>query len=303
MDDQLALVHAASLPTAYTNVLDEVEHAEMPARIARFMDSDGTTRTELYWGIPPGGLVPSRRELRALRREGVEWEQAVMLQSIAHHDARRFTRRIDHQRLSLTGIDRDRTSYLEPRTYVARGDTALFHFAAQWNLHAVSEDAQGRLRLRDEPVLTYFARFDSIPTLSTDPAVLEMSDLKAILVEESRGLSTLDPDVAIDLPGLPVPILGKGNTLALYFEVYHLQPNPAGESRFEVTYQVSRPGAPVPLTTSTSLYTADGTAAREAVTVDLARQRNVDEAEVTLLITEPATGRSTSRKVRILTER
>ncbi len=226
-----------------------------------------------------------------------------MLQSIAHRDAEQWTRRLDHVRLILPDIGKDRTAFLAPRTYVARGDTARFSLAAQWNLHPAWKTENGRLAFGDDPIRTFLARFDSIDVLSPVAVELEMSDLKPIVLSENPALTSVSAEVAADLPGHPVPIAGEGRTLVLYFEVYHLRPDATGEAHFEVAYEVSRPGRPETATRSSSRYRTSHSTAKEAVTIDLARWRGEGEVEISLSVTEGSTGRSRSRSVRVTVEK
>src|SRR5690606_26294536 len=84
----------AEVPASYTNQFDDVDTRPVAVRWARFLDENGTTRTELYWSVQAQELYPSRRIRRMLRRQGYEVPDTYLLafsvaQQTADYRARR----------------------------------------------------------------------------------------------------------------------------------------------------------------------------------------------------------------------
>ena len=57
-DRRLARIRQDSIPTVQTNAFS-APPLSVETRLARFLDDDGTTRTEIYWAVPPNGLMPT----------------------------------------------------------------------------------------------------------------------------------------------------------------------------------------------------------------------------------------------------
>jgi len=56
------------IPASFTNALRGADPLTVATRWARFLEPDGRTRVELYWGISSSALAPGRRLVRRLER-------------------------------------------------------------------------------------------------------------------------------------------------------------------------------------------------------------------------------------------
>lgn len=282
------------VPASYSNAFDEVEHLPVEVRWARFLDPDGTTRTELYWGLQTRELPPSGRLERALRRAGHPPSDAYLVDLTVVRQAddyREAARDLQHFLVPepLQGPD----AVLPAQTFVARGDTGRYHLAMQWDVYwaGVGEAVQRGPRVK---LGSY--RIDALEALRSDPRHLEMSDLKPLRVlDEAHPLDATAP--------YPQGRLAPGVALALYFELYHLAFGPDDQTHYRIAYEVRRTGSveggrtrtPRSLTASETSYTGSSVTAQETILLDL---RDLDEDgafELTVRATDETTGRTIAR--------
>ncbi|MCX7906226.1 MAG: GWxTD domain-containing protein [Bacteroidetes bacterium] len=293
----------------YTNVLDPYETLQIELRWARFLDPDGTTRTELYWSGPARSFEPSRAMRRRLERARMPLEQAeyLLVGSIVQTDSA-YQPRVRHyfrHRLAPQAA-RQREAVLEPRTYTIRGDTGLYHLAFELDQYLLP--SRSRVPNLDSiPLLkTYVQRLDSLRALNPNPARLEMSDLMLLEVLQEAALSARPVPAGATRP-YPYSSCLPGAPLALYYEVYHLKPNAAGQARVRTTYEVLRRVPTGPLgtefrlerTSGATTHITSGSTLREYLLLDT---RNWTPGEVTirLQITDLESGQHTERELKLL---
>ncbi|MEM9667240.1 MAG: GWxTD domain-containing protein, partial [Bacteroidota bacterium] len=142
-DDQLTLRQEENTPDSFSNEFDDAEPLPATVRHARFLDPDGTTRTELYWGVPPGGLEPSRRMRQDVRRVGYNAEDYLMVATLSQRNAAYQARTIEQRRHVLPDIGSTPEASLAPLTYTLAGDTSLYHVAVQFEQYAARLDRDG----------------------------------------------------------------------------------------------------------------------------------------------------------------
>lgn len=289
---------AANVPHFHTGLLDTLDALPVSVRWARFLDPDGTTRTEVYWGLPAAGLAPSPRRARRRARPGVEPADLYLLTCTAvrqapdyRPDPRPGGRQVAHRLLPAdAGLDEE----VPAQTLTFSGDTAAYHLALQWDLHGASlPEAGGEAVTRGALLKVATLRRDSLAALHAAPDVLEMSDLKPVRVE---GAAT---------PGRPYPyaVIGPGDALALYFEIYHLQRAADGQVHYTVAYDVARraPGSgPDEHARRISARTtgAGGNPRQEEyIFMDLAPWRGTGALQVTVQVTDETTGRQVERSI------
>ncbi len=80
-------------------------------------------------------------------------------------------------------------------------------------------------------------RLNSKSPLDSNPANLELSDL-VLGIEIPEQISK----EILPFPVLPSEKVFAGDNLKVYFEIYHLMRNPNGNSKYKVTYQITKKG-------------------------------------------------------------
>nr|BCX00952.1 MAG: hypothetical protein KatS3mg041_0998 [Bacteroidota bacterium] len=243
-----------------TNTFDTLEPLEVALRWARFLDPDGTTRTELYWSGPARAFDLSRSLRRRLERERIPLDGAeyLLVATAVQADSAYQPRVRNYFRHRLTmGAARQSQALVEPRLYTLRGDTGLYHVAFELDQYLLPRLNSG-IRLDSLPLIrAYVQRIDSVRALSSDPARVEMSDLMVF--------EALDPAAVLERPVprqalrlYPHLAVSPGTNLVLYYEVYHLRTDPTGQARLRATYEVLRQVPSGPLGTEFRIERTSG---------------------------------------------
>jgi GWxTD domain-containing protein len=217
-----------AMPRRYSALQEDTPRLAAQMRAARFLNADGTTRTEVYWGVPTdevrlrddenGRLLPSMIRLSAL--------QADAAQRLERRLTRRY--RIDSARASGQ-------SFVAPSLTFDSSSSARFHLRLQWTQY----------RLWDTPDSTQFGlgpkhrvaftRVDSLKALRT-AGPLEMSDVEVMRLSDTTGAARARPRKH----ATPYPFrrLTADTPLLLAFELYHLTRGADDRTRYTLAYDV-----------------------------------------------------------------
>ena len=297
-DQQHEWTRQQTVPASFSNTLGDAEALNVPVRWARFLDTDGSTRTEFYWGLETPALKPPRRLVRTLRRQGHEPSEKYLISiAVAQKTADYQYRHLDKKHYL---IPTDATGKLPAKTFVARGDTATFHLAVQWDQQwtRTDEEKPGAL-LPGATLKIATQRIDSMQALHHQGRRLEMSDIKPLL---------LAPDLAVENAApYPYARLTPEMPLALYFELYHLTFGSDDQTHYTVEYTVAlkKKRGLLPRRTpretervgAKSSYTGDSRIAREYIVLDLSTWQQKGEIELTLRATDETTGDEIERTI------
>ena len=220
-DDLMAYQRDLLMPATYTEVHRTLPPLPVAVRPARFLDTDGSTRTELYWSTEPG----------ALRKKDLD-EDYVLQVTAVQMDSSYMRRSVTNRLIQVTGLPRGRDAVIPPQMDIVRGDTAAYHVALQWDLHRVVRDSLGQAALGKR--LRVGARYvDSLTPLNGSGTALEMSDLKPVMIWS-----------AVEMVGESEPYpyrqVGADVPLGLYFEIYNLRYDEDDYTRYGVTYRIAR---------------------------------------------------------------
>ena len=290
-DERAARQRDAEVPASYTNQLDDFDALPIHLRWARFLEEDGTTRTELYWSLRSRDLYPSRRVRRRLRKQHYEPSSDYLLTFHVAQQTEDYRTRARYRKPFLIYMPRDSMAaetILKPQVIAVQGDTGRFALAVQWDAYWASrDDLDGTLH--QEPKLkTGTFRIDSLHALGNDPGRLEMSDIKPLFVTDTTARIEAAPPYpgAAVLPETP---------LAIYFEVYHLAPAAGGRTDYTVAYEVTYGRRDDEVgTAATTRYRSDQPTAREIVHLDLKRER-MGPFRITVRVTDETTGQKVER--------
>ncbi|RME20310.1 MAG: GWxTD domain-containing protein, partial [Deltaproteobacteria bacterium] len=170
-------------PLQATEVFRDRERLPIVTRVARFLDGDGTTRTEIYWSPPAGALYPDKKMRERLQGDGYRLDDYVINMTAVQMTADYRQRVVNQKRYFLTGVPPGDEGTIPVQTMVVRGDTGLYHLALQWDQY-LPEGQRGR-RVRIGPhVKVGTESIDSLRALRSDGRTLEMSDLKPLLARD-----------------------------------------------------------------------------------------------------------------------
>ena len=271
-------------------------------RLARFLEPDGATRTEVYWSLPTDVLAPSEERLKHLGLESGDLSgRYLLLVSLTQQTARYRTRRATRWR-RLVDVPHP-GAVLAPQTLVTRGDTGRYHLALQWDAYLVYENEGPDGRIRIGPHLkTDTFRADSLKALPSAAGRLVMSDLKPLLAPDD--LTALD-----EARPYPFRRIVLGMPLALYFEIYHLTFGADDRTHYTVAYEIFRrseqgllerlfTGDDTQRTTTQTSTTGRSRRTEEYILLDLSEEVQPGVLVVTVRVTDEVTGQSTERSIR-----
>ena len=302
-----------NVPREATGVFREVEVLPVIARLARFLDDDGTTRTEIYWVPLAGRLAPSKKMRQILEKDSsAALDRYVITLPAVQKTAHYQDRVVNQNRYFVTDLPEGRDATIPVQTMVVRGDTGQYHLALQWDQYLPAPKEGGVVQVGPRLKVGTDLR-DSLTALVADRRVLEMSDLKPIFTRTGEtGFFDLD-DPAQALP-YPFSTITPDVTLALYFEAYHLTFGSDDLTHYSVAYEITRSekkggllrflgGDDESRTASRNTNTGSHSTAREMILLDLNDWEGEGELEIRVRITDETTGQEVERTVTFTVER
>ncbi len=300
-DEQLRLRREDYVARTHSNTFDEIDPLPTVARLARFLDADGTTRTEIYWGALRGALHPSKAMRKRLREEGYAYDAYLLLTTIVQQTADYRERVVNYKRNLVTDLGDGAAAVLTPQGYAVRGDTGLYHLAIEWDQYTARLDEQGRPVGLGRVVKANTFRADTLRALQRDERFLEMSDLKPLTLLDTDQAIQADSLLAVATP-YPFLEIDPRTPLLLYFEVYHLAFDAEDRARFTVEYEMAgradgallRPGRENRISARTP-YAGTSRTARETILLDLTAWQGSGPLDVVVRVTDSVTGRQVER--------
>jgi len=300
-DQQMRRDRELYVPETYTETLGEFGPLEVASRVVRFLDPDGTTRTEVFWAPEPGSMLLPRRERRRLRDMDLDLSQYYMVATAIQKRPDYTDRVISHNRFFAVDLPIDDTMTLPVQRLTTRGDTSRYHLALQWNQHLVRDLDEQDV---GEAIKMGSARYDDLEPLNADPSVLEMSDLVPLFSLDADGFIGADGEVQ----GQPYPFgtLTNDMPVALTFEVYHPTYGTNDATRYQVEYEIERAaddtrlrlrGADEGRTSTQATYTGTSRTAKESIFVDLSQWSGRGDLVITVRITDLNTDQQVERSV------
>ncbi len=269
-------------PPVYSET--DIRAARMPveARVARFLEPDGRTRVELFWGHHPASLAPGRdgEELLEERGYGDTGFYLVALHALTRTREYQLGD-MRQQRYAVRGSDPN----LIIQTVSLYGVPPIFHVGAQWDVYVAEQGEGGKLRVGPRFKTGTF-RADTLETLDSDPARLEMSDLVPVLTD-------VLPD---SLVRYPFEAITSQTHLGLKFEIYHLTIGPDDRTQYTVEYEVIQEKGKAAVAARTK-YSGSERTAHEFIEVDLSDVHEKGPIRIRVTVTDLLTGQKVSREI------
>ena len=300
-DRRLSRIRQDSVPMIQTDAFI-APPLLVETRLARFLEDDGTTRTEIYWAVPPNGLMPTLGIQAQILAHGHKLgnQYAVNLTAVQKHLNYR-SRQVTRQRYALRETYTPGVAAIPVHAASVRGDTAAYHLALQW-------DTYMSVGTEERPGFSYVKtgthQADSLQALNA-AGTLELSDPVPLYA------AGLEPGAAVRKDGafLVKPYLPQTITpqtpLALYFEVYHLAFGPDDQTHFRVEYEIARrEGGGLARylglrqdekTAVSTAYTGSSRTAKEHIVLDLSEWSGTGPLALTMRVTDETTGQRVER--------
>jgi GWxTD domain-containing protein len=302
-DDVRQAYRERVVPRQFTRVFDEVDELSVAVRLSRFLQEDGLTSVELYWTPQPDALRLTETRMAAFENQGYRTFDSFLVDYFANRFSENFTlHEVVQDRVLFMDIAvRDNTD-IATQTITLTGDSLLYHVGVQWDQFLVLQGPDSlSAPLKGPPAKIGVFRADSIRPLISDPAVLEMSDLVPHLVADTGlALSSLGAEGS---SAYPFQEITSATSLALLFEVYHLNFDRDDQTRYRVAYEISRKREGTGLlrrdqterSSVATQYTGSSRKTREFILIDLDTWPYLGEMEITVRVTDEVTGQNVSR--------
>ncbi|WP_456424843.1 GWxTD domain-containing protein [Rhodocaloribacter sp.] len=293
----------AYAPREVTDVFRETERLPVEVRVARFLDDDGRTRTEIYWSPSVGAIRPSKKLRKRLRKQGYDVSDTFVINMTTVQKTEQHQPRVVNQkRYFLTDVPEQDDAIIPVQTMVVRGDTGRYHLAFQWDEYLPGTRTGTQMSLGPK-VKMGAGMADSLSALVADGRMLEMSDLKPIFTRKGDENFLDDPASASPYPFSRIT---SDVQLALYFEVYHLTFGADDLAHYTVEYEIARSedkggllrllgGKEEARTSSRISNTGRGRTAKETIFLDLSDWTGNGELEVRVRVTDETTGQNVER--------
>ncbi|WP_456425501.1 carboxypeptidase-like regulatory domain-containing protein [Rhodocaloribacter sp.] len=289
-------------PRAFSRITDALEKLPVESRIARFLEEDGSTRTEVYWSHVPGSLTLSKKQRKRTLPSGAPPPDQYLIEMVVNLNSEDYRRRVPTT-LRYLASDLPRGAPAPVQMVEVTGSTTPYHLAMQWDEYLA--EGAGDDVSRGAYLRTGVQRYDNLEPLNPDPFTLEMSDLKPVYIEEEgsivRLLNADDPSASVPFP---FTTLRPDMALGLEFEVYHLAFGSDDRVHYTVEYEVvidpERRGEK--RTSAHTAYTGASTTAKEFIGVDL---RSIDEGplRITVRVIDEVNRRTVERSLDFTLER
>lgn len=294
------------MPRQYTALYDNVPQLPVAVRTARFLNEDGTTRTEIYWGMQAA-------EARLNPDEDDEEPAPSMIRfSVLQENRDRSEVQRQNRRHTLSAKPGQNQPVLISNPVVFENISSLHHLSMQWTQHRLWQNEDGSIAGLGPKRRFTSAQTDSLPALRPSGPGPEMSDLKVLSLPDTSAATLARP--AEQAFPYPFETIRAATPLLLSFEVYHLTFGPDDRTEYTVSYEVEgetqRGWSRIIRgqdTQSTSTETKmEGTERRteEYILIDLSEIER-DESQtvrVTVTVTDDVAGRSVSRDVNFVLE-
>ena len=299
------LAHTARLnreeqaPRNYSSLLENVEPLPVAVRAARFLNDDGTTRTELFWSHIPGTLKPTRRQLRRLEEElGEAPDRYLIEMSVVQHQA-------DYSRAGATLLryaasDLPQGSPAPVQALDIEGVHDQYHLSVQWGQYRLLENTENGEVAAGEEFKLGVQRINGLGALSNDESRLEMSDLKPVYLDDDGGIFLAEAEGENGPAAYPFTTITAQTNLGLYFEIYHLAFGDDDQAHFTVEYEVIRDASrrnARKLTSASTPYTSDERTAKEYIALDLSEYGDRGSVDIRLTVTDDVTDRQVERTI------
>lgn len=285
-------------PEQTSRVLRDVERLPVALRTARFLNDDGTTRTEIYWSHLPGTLQLTAAERQQHLGDARGLPDRYVVAFTANLQQADY-RSDEADQLTYIAADLPRGTEAPIQTYTLDTDEPLFHLRMQWDQHLPATNPETGAPMAGTFLRVGVQEIDSLRALRADPAALEMSDLKPMYLADLASLDIDAPDGGGN-PVYPFTTVSPETELGLGFEVYHLAYGDGDQAQYTVEYEVLRDRgrrSPERISAQTA-YTSTSRNTQEYIALDLSDYDEGGPLDIIVRITDDVTGQQVERRIR-----
>jgi hypothetical protein len=289
-----------AMPRQHTSLLQGSARLPVSVRTARFLESDGTTRTEVYWGIPAAELRMSENDSLA---------SSLISVSAVRYDERRRAVQRRQRRHRVEAESTDDPRMIVPPVLTLRGATNLYHLGLQWGqyqLWPADSSAPGQKRLGPQRRMAT-ARADSMEPLRATGPQVEMSDVKVMTLPDTSARTLATPMKRAS--PYPFRTLSAETPLLLTFELYHLAYGADDRTRYTIAYEAEGEtkrgwtrlfrGTDTQRTSTEMTMAGSDRRTEETILLDLSQieRDEPQDVRVTVRVTDEVSGTTVSRSL------
>jgi GWxTD domain-containing protein len=295
LDMQARRLRRQVMPPQTTDIFGDLGSLSIATRTARFLEPNGQTRTEVYWGTRTSDIE--------LDEEDADKNSLIKLTAVSYEAD--YTRRGMQGKWYSIDAAPGEEGLVVPGVFSVRGMSGTYHLGLQWEQYTA--DLSGERVALDEQLRVATQRIDTLSALSAAPDRLEMSDLRPMLPNDDFLASGASADAATPYP---FNRIATDASLVLYFELYHLGFNSDDQTRYTVEYDVMRQaergriarlfrGDKEDRTTASTTYEGDSRRAQEQILIDLSEWPEDESGTltVTVRIMDEVTGQQVERAI------
>jgi len=298
-DREAAERREEAMPRQHTTLLDGAARLPVSVRTARFLDADGTTRTEVYWGVPAARLQ--------LGEDDSLSSSLLTVSAVQYDDQHRSSQRT-RRRYAVEVESASDPRMIVPPPLTLEGATGRYHVGLQWGQYQLWPSASSSAGTRRGPKRRMAtARADSLTPLRAEGPAVEMSDVKVLTLPDTSAQSLVRP--AERATPYPFRTLRGDTPLLLSFEVYHLSYGADDRTRYTVAYEAEgetkRGWTEIFRGTDTQRTSTEMTMAgtdrrtTETILLDLSEieREEPQDVRVTVRVTDEVSGTTASRDI------
>ncbi len=293
LDDQNTYLRSQHVPASYSSNFGIAEKLNVHIRLARFLNEDGSTRSEVYWTVDNKELAPSRKLVRDFYKQGhVPSERYLISAAMTHLSDQYEVASLDEKHF-LVPANLQRP--FPAKTLAANSDQSIFHLALQWDQRwTLSEEKPVKPGPR---VKIGTQRIDSLQSLHAEGLELEMSDLKPLVTQPDLSLEQAEAYAS--------PRISNQTPLALYFEIYNLTFDQDDNTKYSIEYEVVREQSRRffnfktlgGVSSARTTNTGTSRTAKEFIIPDLYEMTGKGRLEIIIHITDLTSGSKKSRSI------
>jgi GWxTD domain-containing protein len=272
-------------------------------RTARFLNEDGTTRTEVYWQMTRRAEI-SEKLASVLQAAGTSVSDRHAVEVTSAQFNSDYTDRQTRQSVFLTDEVDARNADAETPWIVVDRSTDLLHVGLQWKQYDVQETRGGDV-IAGTIIGETRVMIDSIRTLPNDPSRLLMSDLRLIRVIDGEPMVPTSDEQARRRT-IATQHLTPGETVLINYDVYNLRFSDDDQTRYSVDLQLQRTadrggirgwfgGQEESATATRSEYRGTTTRSDEYLTIDVPEVDRRTTVQVRVKVTDEVTGDTMQR--------
>ena len=288
-----------NMPRQYTALRGNTPSLPVAVRTARFLNEEGSTRTEVYWGVPAAAAQLEPDE------EGESSPPSMIRFSATQHNTDRTRTRRKQARHQLPARPASDQQMFVPPSVTFRGTSSQQHLSMQWTQYRLWQNEDGSVAGMGPKQRYTAGRVDSLGPLRPSGPAPEMSDLKVLTLPDTSAATLANlTDEAVPYPFRRI---GPDTPVLLSFEAYHLSYGDDDRTRYTLSYEVegqtrrgwTRLFRGQDTQRTTTEMTRQGTERRteEKIVVDLSRieREEPQDVRVTVRVTDEVTGASVTR--------